>query len=169
MHIQLQVEIVLGKKSLGRWKNPQEIPSCNSQLPGPHTNAQLPGPRTIYQLLFLQIISKYQLSFVKPRTIYQLLFLQIILNYQLSFVKPRTKPRTTIRPRTPYGFDSAALEDQVRHVGTVPCQGSRLRAATFPIDAYPLTRPPIRTIMGPGKRPRKQCRKRKPYVSLGGP
>ncbi len=64
-------EKALEKKSLGRLKNPQEIPSCNSQLPGPHTNAQLPGPRTIYQLLFVQIISNYQLSFVKSRTIYQ--------------------------------------------------------------------------------------------------
>jgi len=32
MHKQLQVDIVLEKKSLGRLKNPQEIPSCNYQL-----------------------------------------------------------------------------------------------------------------------------------------
>ena len=91
MHKQLQVEIVLEKKSLGRLKNPQEIQSCNSQLSGPHTNVQLPGPRTIIQLLNLLIISNYQLQ--GPRTSYQLLYVLIIL-------KPRTKLRTTIRPHT---------------------------------------------------------------------
>ena len=149
MHIQLQVEIVLEKKKFGALKKP----TGNSIL-------QLSATRAAYQ---------YQRS--ATRATHQLSVTFSLNHFKLSAImlQPRIKPRTTIRPRTPYGLDSAAFEDQVRHVGTALRKGSRLRAATFPIDAYPLTRPPIRTIIGPGKWPRKQCRKPRPYVSLGGP
>lgn len=151
MHIQLQCSVTgrnsTWKKKFGALKKP----TGNSIL-------QLSATRAAYQRSATRATHQLSVTFS--------------LNYfKLSAImlQPRTKPRTTVRPRTPYGLDSAAFEDQVRHVGTALRKGSRLRAATFPIDAYPLTRPPIRTIIGPGKWPRKQCRKPRPYVSLGGP
>ncbi len=116
MHIQLQVEIVLEKQSLGRWKKPQEIPSCNSAS-ATRATYQRSATRATHQLSITFSLNHFKLSAI--------------------MLQPRTKPRTTIRPLSPYGLDSAAFEDQVRHVGTALRKGSRLRAATFPIDAYP--------------------------------